>query len=305
MNKLPPGAGRLLEQARQSDRAHQVDLDATLHSLHAALPFADAGPLSAPSSGQGADAASGPGNAPPSMPRPTGIEALAGGALLGGKAVKVFLATVALGGAVGGASLLGAPARQADSRAREVPAMAASRPEQVARGATEQVDEATAKQTAPVVQAQLPDRADTHPGKVRSPRAVSKSAAPSAAGLAAGAPPAQSARRQTAVAAATQESAPRAVPVEVAESELDLIDAALVQLRSGSGTGALTLLDRHATQYPRGRFRTEREGLRVLALCESGRLAEGHSAQARFLHSASDAPIAAQVRVACVEKGSR
>jgi hypothetical protein len=310
MNKLPPSAASLLEQARQSDRAHQVDLDTTLHKLHATLPFAAVGPVSAPSAGDGLEVAGALGNPPPSLPPPAGVGALSGGALLSGKAVKVFLATVALGGAIGGASWIGSPAQQADSRAHETPALVASRSPQTPRSASSKQDESAFREVAAPVQAQTLE-GKRAPGMPRTPRAARASAstkAETAAGAGAPGAVAPSATQPTtALAAEPGEGLALRAPAaeQVVESELDLIDAALAQLRAGSGGGALTLLQRHAERYPRGRFRTEREGLRVLALCESGELAQGRDAQARFLRTAGDAPIAAQVRVACVDKGAR
>ena len=316
MNKLPPGAASLLAQARERDRAQHVDLDATLQKLHATLPFAAVGPVSVPSADAGADLVSSIGQPaslpPPSLPPATGMGALSGGTLLSGKAVKVFLATVALGGAIGGASLLGVPAQQADSRAHETPAQVASRSPQTSRAARATEDESASRET--VAPARGPSLEDKRaPARPRPPRAarVPSSVEPSAGAATPGAVAASAeaaAVPPTApvVAEPSEEVAPRASAAEQrGESELDLIDAALAQLRAGSGRGALTLLQRHAERYPHGRFRTEREGLRVLALCESGDLAQGRDAQTRFLRSAGDAPIAARVRAACVEKAAR
>ncbi|HEX6243980.1 MAG TPA: hypothetical protein VFZ61_23855 [Polyangiales bacterium] len=308
MNKLPPDAASLLAQARESDRAHQVDLDTTLRKLHATLPFAALGPASAPSAGDGLDVAGALGNPPPSMP-PTsamGGSALAGAAtMLGGKAVKVFLATVVLGGAVGGASLMGAPAERIARRAPQTSAVVASRSPETTTGAPRsKLNESASREIAAPVRARTPEDKRA-PATQRNPRAARASSRADTA--AAGVAPdvvAPSATQPTAELAEAQALPPPA-PAQVVESELDLIDAALAQLRAGSGGGALTLLQRHAERYPRGRFRTEREGLRVLALCESGALAQGRDAQARFLRSAGDAPIAAQVRLACAEKAVR
>lgn len=84
-------------------------------------------------------------------------------------------------------------------------------------------------------------------------------------------------------------------------SELRLIGRALTELRDADPERALALLQRHAARFPRGAFATEREGLKVLALCAAGRIEEGRRAQAAFLRTSESAPIAVRVRLACAQ----
>lgn len=92
------------------------------------------------------------------------------------------------------------------------------------------------------------------------------------------------------------------VPTQVeAPNELALIRKAMTSLRDRDPARALVLLEDHAARFPSGSFATERRGLHVVALCASGKLAEGRREQAAFLKSFASSPIAARVRGACVE----
>lgn len=84
--------------------------------------------------------------------------------------------------------------------------------------------------------------------------------------------------------------------------EMTLLGRALAQLRDQDAAGALARLDEHAEHYPHGKFATERKGLRVIALCAAGRLAEGRLARSVFLAQSPRAPIAGNVREACREE---
>ena len=87
-----------------------------------------------------------------------------------------------------------------------------------------------------------------------------------------------------------------------ATTELALIDRAALALRKGDHRAALRLLDEHLALYPGGVLQTERSGLRVLALCATGRLSEGRLERAAFLRAAGGTPLAARVRRACDAK---
>lgn len=64
--------------------------------------------------------------------------------------------------------------------------------------------------------------------------------------------------------------------------------------------GALTLLRTHASRYPKSALSLERSALEVIALCASGRIAEGRAARARFLATAAQSPYVRRVREACL-----
>lgn len=87
----------------------------------------------------------------------------------------------------------------------------------------------------------------------------------------------------------------------LSESELTLIRRALTSLRDHDNERALSVLARHAAQFPNGAFTMERRGLRVVALCAAGRSSEGRNERATFLREAGESPIAARVRRACDE----
>src|SRR5579859_7674902 len=59
------------------------------------------------------------------------------------------------------------------------------------------------------------------------------------------------------------------------EGEVSLLEAADADLRRGDAEAALSRLAEHATKYPSGALVYEREGIRAIALCRSGRVAEG------------------------------
>jgi hypothetical protein len=109
------------------------------------------------------------------------------------------------------------------------------------------------------------------------------------------------AQRASARVAMLREPSAREVPREVVkdESEVALIRAALASLNAGDPQRAFELLEAHAARYPIGAMGRERAGLRVLALCATGRLQEGRREQAAFLAAASDSPLQNRVRGAC------
>jgi RNA polymerase sigma-70 factor (ECF subfamily) len=81
--------------------------------------------------------------------------------------------------------------------------------------------------------------------------------------------------------------------------ELTLLRRAQGARRAGDPSRALALLDAHARAFPHAVLAPEREAARVLTLCDLGRLAEGRAAQAAFLASHPESPLAPRVRAAC------
>jgi hypothetical protein len=313
MTQLPPSAAKLLERARQEDRSHHVDTEAALASLHAVLPFTDVSPaLSLADGAQGEGAG---GILQPDLTTSVGVptSGTSGAWLAGltGKLVKVFLAAITLGGAVGGASLLytqpqavrtPAPRSAGQATPNAASAFSLVGTPQRQNEAQQAMERATVAAPSPApTLASAPDIAPrsatrTARGATRSSRigaAQPKKRAPVVeAPQGADAEPTRQARPET----------PPATPPNAAQpatAELDLIDAALGQLNKGAQARALALLAEHAQLYPSGKFSTERQGLRVLALCASGQLEQGLAEQARFLSSDAKAPIAARVRGAC------
>ena len=83
------------------------------------------------------------------------------------------------------------------------------------------------------------------------------------------------------------------------EGEVSLLEAADAELRRGDADAALARLAEHAVRYPSGALVYEREGVRAIALCRSGRIAEGRAVADRFLGSARKSSLAMRVRTAC------
>jgi hypothetical protein len=100
------------------------------------------------------------------------------------------------------------------------------------------------------------------------------------------------------VAAPSRPSRP-ARPNSDVEGEVRLLEGADADLRRGDASAALARLAEHASKYPDGALREEREGMSVVALCRAGRLSEGKAAAERFLSRAPKSPLASRMRVAC------
>lgn len=83
------------------------------------------------------------------------------------------------------------------------------------------------------------------------------------------------------------------------EGEMKLLRQADGALRRGDTADALAALNKHAAQYPGGLLSQEREGVRAIALCRSGSVAQGQSAAQRFLSAAAKSPLASRIRSAC------
>ena len=85
------------------------------------------------------------------------------------------------------------------------------------------------------------------------------------------------------------------------EGELSLLENAQQALKQGDSERALAALDQHAAEHPGGALATERAGIRAVALCESGKTAEGQREARRFLSRNPKSPLAVRVRAACLE----
>jgi len=83
--------------------------------------------------------------------------------------------------------------------------------------------------------------------------------------------------------------------------ELSLLRQAQAARRAGQPAHALELAREHADKYPRSRLWAERETLRVLALCDLGRVdaARRSAAQLQYLWSS---PLRATLNASCVGK---
>jgi hypothetical protein len=129
---------------------------------------------------------------------------------------------------------------------------------------------------------------------VAAPPAPSAAPTPSAV-----APPARSA------APSSERSTPALVPVRRPKDELSVEQTLLRQAhdarRAGQPERALELVAEHAQKYPHSKMWAERETLRVLALCDLGRVdaARRSAASLQYLWSS---PLRATLNASCVGK---
>jgi hypothetical protein len=114
-------------------------------------------------------------------------------------------------------------------------------------------------------------------------------------------PSAAVSRRAIAAPALSATGAAGAHPDDRAPSiaaELALLEQAQAALRAQAPARALVVLNEHAAKYPRGALSEERNGLRVLALCDLGRSGAAQAAE-RFVADHPSSPLAGPVRDAC------
>lgn len=83
------------------------------------------------------------------------------------------------------------------------------------------------------------------------------------------------------------------------DDPFELIERAEAALRSGQPDRALRLLAQHEQRFPSATTREERRALRVLALCDLGRHAEGRGARHRFLHDHPHSAYRTRIEGAC------
>lgn len=81
--------------------------------------------------------------------------------------------------------------------------------------------------------------------------------------------------------------------------EASVLAAAQAALRDGDPNAALRSLAEHATRFPTGSMQEERESLRAIALCDSGRVEEGAALVRRQTAGGAPAPYANRMRAAC------
>jgi hypothetical protein len=82
------------------------------------------------------------------------------------------------------------------------------------------------------------------------------------------------------------------------EAEMRCVRAADAALRGGNVTEAEGLLEQHAREFPAGALSEERDGLRIVAGCQSGDSDSQHAA-AQFLERSPHSLLAGRVRTAC------
>jgi hypothetical protein len=82
------------------------------------------------------------------------------------------------------------------------------------------------------------------------------------------------------------------------EAEMRCVRAADAALRGGNVVEAEGLLEQHAREFPAGALSEERDGLRIVASCQSGE-SDSQRAAAQFLERAPRSLLAGRVRAAC------
>lgn len=98
--------------------------------------------------------------------------------------------------------------------------------------------------------------------------------------------------------------APKLAPVEPTipasmQDEIRLISLAQAALRDGEHDRVLSLLGEHASRFPHGTLALERDAVRAIALCESGRTTAGRIAAGELAPRIAGSPLAARVARAC------
>jgi len=156
-----------------------------------------------------------------------------------------------------------------------------------------------------VVRSQARHEAEKHvaaPAQGAAPRAPAHSAPvvaapdPTAGELADPAPPSPAPAEKTANNSA-HSAAPSVANAETLADETRLLRDADQALRAGNAQRALSLLDEHASRYPRGVLAPERSAERMLARCKLGQV-EAKAAQA-YLASHANSAFAPRIRDAC------
>jgi hypothetical protein len=100
------------------------------------------------------------------------------------------------------------------------------------------------------------------------------------------------------VASASSEAETESPPDALAV-ELEVLRRARGLLNSGDGAGALAALDAYEREHLRGALGQERAVVRILALCQVGRVAEAKQAGALLIRLAPDSPTAKRLRNTC------
>lgn len=92
---------------------------------------------------------------------------------------------------------------------------------------------------------------------------------------------------------------PAAPETDSVLAEVRLMERIRVLMRSGDHPQVLSLLRRHAREFPAGLLREDRAGFYAVALCRTGRAAQGRPAARAFLEEYPSSTHADAVRDAC------
>ncbi len=305
MSELSPGARDVLERTRSAHDPTPADRA----RVRAALAAAIAG-----TAGAAGAAGAAPGGAASGA---AGSAAVTGSAFPAAKLVVVAVLTG--GAAVGGGIAL----RGGDQVAQPVPSLVRPGPDAAARREVSPpapvIDADPAPRQSPP--AAVPDETrlekESIAPKAARPRGPTSRRAvqdqPAAGKTGAGAPgPAPAPAPAAAAPSRSPASAPipstRADPRPPAGSsgteaslaaEAALLQRAALALRRGDHAAALSLASQHAARFPHSELDLERDALRAMALCQSGRLADGAALARQVARRAPSLPLASRVRRSC------
>jgi hypothetical protein len=90
------------------------------------------------------------------------------------------------------------------------------------------------------------------------------------------------------------------VPVDDLGDDASLLRQAYSAWRNGDAARALALATDHASRYPKSQLRSERDGLRALALCALDRTSEARRVAKNLAVSAPTSPVLATLADSCV-----
>jgi hypothetical protein len=101
---------------------------------------------------------------------------------------------------------------------------------------------------------------------------------------------------------AARNRVPRKQPAATLSEELELLHRAQTAWRAREASAALRLLDEHHSRFPRSQLRLERDGLRVLTLCELGQKAQAAALAKKLLERAPRSPLRTTIEESCALK---
>jgi hypothetical protein len=293
MHELPPKAAALLAAARRAHEPTAADGERVRAAVRASVALPLSHDLSAQSGAPGLSASVAPKALVPLLGKLVMLLSLLGGALwwIGAPAQRPTP------GASARAQVATVPSAPAAEPETNTPVPSAAEPQRLAVTSAPQAQRAS--ETFAAIEASAVRGAEPPGAESATPASeLNANAERNTQRDRAGARPKPSAAPESERTAA-REPQPAAPLPPSAHEELALMRAALGRLNAGDAAGALSLLDRHATQYQSGVMAQERVGLRAIALCAAGQVAAGSAEQQRFLSMASRSPLAPRVRAAC------
>jgi hypothetical protein len=95
---------------------------------------------------------------------------------------------------------------------------------------------------------------------------------------------------------------PRKQAAATLSEEIELLHRAQTAWRAREAGAALRLLDEHRSRFPRTQLRLERDGLRVLTLCELGQKAQATALAKKLLEQAPRSPLRTTIEESCALK---